>query len=313
VAPIEPYPELFATGPLRTWVRDLDSQALFFTYSGAKLSKRQKILSDVRDCARFPMRDPAVIGTVDAKSFLLQIYSKFVRFAAPDNAKAMGRGQRGVLAFSRLTAIVGIRLIDKVCRAGSQINARFFRSARTLKVTELDGHISSPRLATMTNHLRIQRDVLAYALGREDFDGVLFVTASVYMRWSRTRKWLESTLESADFGAVPIRGSQELQYGRGSQELQYGGTVAFFSREGARRLVAARKINFGILQDLALGRWISSHAWALTEIPMSTYSSLHQALPEDGTFPEGIVGVICSNHPDRSKESGWMRKLQRLV
>lgn len=150
----------------------------------------------------------------------------------------------------------------------------------------------------MTNHVRIQRDVLQELVSDASIDGFVFCTASVYISWHRMRNWLERQGNDLNFAAVPISDASE---------RMYGGTLTYFSRRGAALFVETKELDYGLLQDLAINDWLSSAGLAWSEIPVTSF----QDSSNDDSCPlclsDEAVAVICTSHRHRYKESERMK------
>jgi hypothetical protein len=298
VAPEPPYPRLFSEGPSQTWLNDLDEYSDFYTYSGLKMSRKRKMISDLRDCIRFPGRLPQEIGTTNPDTVLMVAYSKFINATHTNRILSSDREQNKLALFIGKVTRFGISATNRVLETGSRLNGLIFRTGRLLPCNNEGNHLFSPRLATMTNHTRIQRDVLSHLFREGNYDGVLFCTASVFIDWKRFRVWIEDLPINIDFASVRIPNSTE---------WSYGGTVAYFSKRGVHDFTHARNLDYALLQDLSIGKWLSASIANWSEIPSIKY----EQYPLDANTPvtEFPVAIICTNHRDRLSEANRMKEL----
>lgn len=302
VAPDPPYPRLFSDGPSQTWLNDLDAYSDSYTYSGLKMNRRRRMLSDLRDCLRFPGRLPHEIGTTNPESSLMVAYSKFLN-ATHSHHNLAGEDQRRT--YSRISGKLtrlGISATNHLLETASRLSCSLLRRGEILPCNNATHHLYSRRLATMTNHTRIQRDVLSHLYSHEKYDGYLFCTASVFVDWRRFRIWVEGLPNTIDFASVQIPNSSG---------WSYGGTVAYFSKNGVRRFINASNLDYALLQDLAIGKWLSASTANWCEIPTAKYE--HYSLDFVETQSVAPVAVICTNHRNRSSEALRMKKLAASI
>lgn len=296
VAPFAPYPDLYACGPQLTWVKGLDEGAKVYSYSGERLSKRRRWISDLRDAIRFPGAAPQDIRTVDPTSPPLRAYATLrQRLKFDESVGTEERGQRTLLAQRFVVTLM--RGTNLFCSWWAMFEGRHLQQNSKFQVSHDGFHYLSPRPATMTNHIRIQRDVLHELLSDASIDAFVFCTASVYIYWKRMRNWIERQSDDLDFAAVAVPDVG----GR-----LYGGTVTYFSRRGAYSLVETDELDYGSLQDIAINDWLSSAGLTWSEIPVTRFesSSNHEFCPL--CVSGEAVAVICTSHPHRYKESESM-------
>lgn len=297
VAPFAPYPALYSRGPRSTWVNDLDKCAKMRSYSGLPLSRRRRWMTDLRDSVRFPGISPQDIRTVDPTSLPLRAYATLLHeLKLEKSVGTENRDQRTQLA-QRFVVTV-LKGTNQLCKWFARFEGRYIERHSKCDVAQAGLHYLSPRPATMTNHLRIQRDVMHKLLSDTSIDGFLFCTASVYISWTRMRDWIERQCDDLDFAAVAVPDVT----GR-----MYGGTVTYFSRRGASSLVETDELDYGSLQDVAINDWLNSSGIGWLPIPVSRFDDT----VNDDECPLCVnstaIAAICTSHPDRERESRRMQ------
>jgi len=260
-------------------------------------SKRRQ-LSDLRDTLRFPGKAPSEIHTVSGNSPLMRIFRIFSRPAhAQKHNDVRPRSLTQPLAL--MTRII-LQSINQVCRYSSWVRGHVLQRGEIRPIYDDNRHLWSSFSASMTNHLRIQRDVMSHILSYQDIDSIVICTASVYLHLPRILQWLRHEAAGCDFASMQI---SEIS------EWSYGGTVTYFSRAGAEQLVNAANLRFGDLHDVAIGHWIRETERSWKELPAAQYQD-----PSDEGFcllckvPDAVA-VVCTSSADRSLERARMGML----
>jgi len=198
--------------------------------------------------------------------------------------------------------LASIKLCNQCCRLSSQFVGRWLATGKPRRVVETGRHLNAQRPANMTNGFRIQRDVLQHILNDSTVNGILVCTASVYLRIHPLLEWLDDFGDEVDFASPTIRGLEG---------WSYGGTVAYFSREGARTLVSDMDQNFCDLQDIAIGQWLMrnrDNRWL--ELPVAYIETRDDFHDQFHHQIIGAVAVICTNSSDRAIEAETMKRLE---
>lgn len=292
VAPVDPYPSLFAAGPATTWAgTPLSSEIYLRTYSGRRMGKKRRQFSDLRDLLRFPGKMPSDIHTVDERSKLMRSYEIVMRpIISQKSGSASPQTLRKILA---PTTRVLLQSINQLCRYSSRVTGRIIQRGRNRPVHDDGQHLWSNRYASMTNHLRIQRDVLNDVLRDQSVGAIIMCTASVYLHLPRLLHWVRHEATDYDFASLRIPGASE---------WSYGGTVVYFSRTGAEKLVNEVDLSYGDLQDVAIGRWIRRTAGKWTELPAAQYQNSGDEEACLLCQDLSAVAVVCTSAADRDQE-----------
>jgi len=191
----------------------------------------------------------------------------------------------------------GLRVASKMVEMWQNSVPSIVKSRRVV-AAEVDGsHLWSPRATSMSNGLAIQRDMLARVFSNPQIQGCLMLTSSVYLDVGRALEWIRKLPEGTQWAAIP-RPSP-----RGP--IATGG-VMYASREGAERLLGARYLQFGVLQDVAITRWLSRSGTTWHEVPF-VEASVAPNCPL--CIEPTAVAALCTQHPDRSKEGPLMQWL----
>ena len=152
----------------------------------------------------------------------------------------------------------------------------------------------------MSNALAIQRDVLSKVFSESNLEGCLLVTTSVYLDLERTQRWISELAPDVHWAAIPRPSPKG--------PIATGG-VMYASREGAERLLRARYLSFGHLQDVAITKWLHSINIPWEAIPFAEAShNQDQATCILCAQPRAIA-ALCTRHPDRAKEAPIMAML----
>lgn len=302
VAPTPPYPELFATGPAKTWMASSVDGVVVKTYSGLPIPPLRRPFTDIREMLRFPGAHPKVVGTVSAQSLPLRAYGAAAglsdnvhRSDASTTTRLAGRVAHGglVLAGRAVDAWEGRTILNG-------------RRRRFTRVTESEGHLTVHRTATVSNSLAIERDLLAYLAAAPPLTGVLFVTASAFVDQERFLRWVagpgrevfvagSNALAARDDGEPPL--------------VFFSGFCQYFSWRAINVLARAEDFDFSVPNDVALTQWLLKHdigwedpgiVWFTTELEAGRCP-----LCED----RAKFVVRCTRHGERARERELMALL----
>lgn len=295
VAPQEPYPELYAKGPQKTWMLDLPPDINVIAMSGKKRSNVRKIFSDLNDQLRFAGPGKNDVGTVDYASFPQKSFKVIMRKVDTGNAgivsAASNRIARGLIKVARL-AIAGW---------GHSITS--WRKNRLRKnFVFRDNHLSFDRAATMSNITALTLDFLNWFLKQTDFAGVLITTTGAYVRVDALQNFVKNLNDDVDMAT-----SSALS---GEEEFFISGFAVYITRKGAKTILESGGFDHSLLVDVALTKWVKQNDCELVRLPV-----LWQTNPEFEHYlgPElsksGFAVIRCTDHWDRSSEARLMHRL----
>lgn len=298
VAPLDPYPGLFRTGPEQTWFGELVPGTRVLKIEGLAPRGIRRQLADLRLMMSFPLSLPSTIGTTNSRSFLMRGYARLVLMAR--NPRAERSHWATVIArFTRSALIVSSRFTLMWGRRFSSLRKNVFRSS-----VETRGEtIRVRRVQTINNSMALRLDVLyALAQGRS-YRGVAFVTASAYVDRRRLLNWVEHQATTNVVG-----GSNALVHENDASDF-LSGFFTYFSWDLVKKMAQSRDFDHSLADDAATTKWLQARGigWADPGIQWETTPL------DEGLCPlcedEALSIVRCTSHGARYKEAEYMRQL----
>jgi len=295
VAPQEPYPELYANGPRKTWMLDLPPDVKVIAVSGKKLSKVRKIFSDLNDQLRFAGPGKNDVGTVDYASFPQKSLQVILR--------KVHAGNVGIASAASNRVLRGLIRVASLAIAGwGQSIASWRKNRLRRNFVFRDNHLLFDRPATMANLTVITLDFLNWFLKQTDFAGVLFTTTGAYVRADALQSFVKNLNDDVDMAT-----SSALS---GEEEFFISGFAVYITRKGARKILESGGFDHSLLNDVALTKWVKQNDCELVRLPV-----LWQTNPEFERYigtelsRSGYAVVRCTDHWDRSSETRLMHRL----
>lgn len=300
VAPHEPYPHLFASGPAATWARGDTEGVHIGTYSAMPLTRVGRQLADVRELLRFPGAMPEEVGTVDASSPLVRAYGQVAEIGARDGAvEQTGFGQLKARAASR--GILGLgRLVSLWER--SLLSPR--KNSHPKRVSLRDGHLWVNRPSAISNSMAVQLDMLKYLGAGPRFRGVLFVTASAYVDVERFLSWVK--LQGDGF---VVAGSNALEKRGGMGRPFLSGFAQYMSWSAVRSIAEAKDLDHSTPNDEALTKWLLAQGLSWVDPGIEWFTDGLDAGQCPICEDSSISIVRCTSHGSREKEAEYMTML----
>ncbi len=299
VAPIDPYPSLFASGPEVTWMRDTAPDVILCTLSGLPLSRRRQQLADLRELLRFTGAQLGLLDSVSQGALLLRAYGAVAAAATP-STPASGR-------FGLVTARSAARLINFLSRTVALWERRAlspWKNRRRLRVSRTGNHFTVHNPSTLSNSLANQIALIKHLAMGEEVAGAVFVTASAYVDQQRLATWIRRHEDGLFIG-----GSNALADRGGMGRPFMSGFCQYFSWEAIRLLADAKDLDHSQLNDEALTAWLLSRGISWTDPGIVWFSEELDGgrcpLCED---PTRCV-VRCTSHGARHREAEFMRQL----
>jgi len=295
VAPQEPYPELYANGPQKTWMLDLPPDVKVTAVSGKKLSNVRKIFSDLSEQLRFAGPGKNDVGTVDYASFPQKSLQVILRKVHAGNAGIASAASNGV-------ALVLIRVAKLAIAGWGQSIASWRKNRLRKNFVFRDNHLSFDRAATLSNGTAMTLDFLNWFLKQTDFAGVLITTTGAYVRVDALQSFVKNLNDDVDMAT-----SSALS---GEEEFFISGFVIYLTRKGARTILNSGGFDHSLLSDVALTKWVKQNDCQLVRLPV-----LWQTNPEFERYigtelsKSGFAVIRCTDHWDRSSETRLMHRL----
>lgn len=300
VAPTDPYPQLFATGPLATWMQDRIEGVSVRSFSARPLTRFQRIKADLREMLRFPGAQAEAIGTVKSNSRALKLYSTAVR-ASTDHGDSTQPVNKALRTLNRRALLFAGLMVTKYEQAFR--NPRYNR--KKFRVSLEGDHYTIAIPATVANGLAIQMALLAH-LSQQDIAGVLFVTSSGYVEQGRLRRWLSSTDTPPFIAGSSATGGPESSQ---NAETFISGFCHYFSLESMQLVTSATDFDYSIANDEAWTKWFRSHQidWDDLGIVWNTQQLEAGECPLCADSAKFVVR--CTSHGSRERERGFMQAL----
>lgn len=298
VAPMQPYPELYRSGPEQTWCSNSVPGTRVLKVQGLPPKGFRRQLADLRLMMSFPQSLPSAIGTVDSQSLLMRGYARLVSLSQRQGY------ERGLLTNFRAKFF---RTVVLACSQGTRMWARHYSSFRKnlfrASVELQDDTIQVHRVQTINNSMALRLDVL-HALARgEAYRGVAFVTASAYVERRRLLNWINRQ------SVMPVVGGSDALANGDEPSSFLSGFFTYFSWEVVVRMASSRDFDHSLADDAATTKWLKSQgiSWVDPGIHWDTSSMEMERCPLCDNLAASVVR--CTSHGSRQKESEYMKKL----